>query len=148
MARDPPAVIRLLRRTLSKLGWGEMRPWNELVAEFKRPSNLEDRVTTNFLYYRSNYVALVAGCLLFSVGTCPTSLVLALLGLLASALTLVVLQNASVAGALLCVTAYFTGTQLLLGLLLGLVLVLLHLLFRTRSIKSRMSAVYDEHTKM
>lgn len=148
IARNPLGAIQMVRKTLTKLGWGEMRPWSEFVAEFKQPSNLEDRLTTNFLYYRSNYVAVVAASLLFSVATSPSSLFLALMGLLASALTLVLAQNSSAAAGVLCLTSFLTGTRLALGLLLGLVLILLHMLFRTRSIKSRMSAAYDEHTKM
>jgi hypothetical protein len=47
---------------LKILGWKELRPWEEFFAVFKTPqltlTHLEQRITTNFLQYRSNYVCL------------------------------------------------------------------------------------------
>merc|ERR1711977_223051 len=144
---DPVGAFRMVKTTLTKLGWAELRPWKEFwqSGEFKRPSNLEDRVTTNFIYYRSNYVIVVIGALILSVMSCPTTIVMLLIGLVASALALVLSENTGVAATVLGLTALISGRRLLLGLLVGLVLVLLHVVFRTRSIRSRLSATIDEH---
>lgn len=50
-----------------RLGWNELKPWSEFCASFKPPQlnakHLEQRVATNFLYYRTNY-AYVCACIL------------------------------------------------------------------------------------
>eukprot|EP00656_Telonema_subtile_P014511 TRINITY_DN17445_c0_g1_i2.p1 TRINITY_DN17445_c0_g1~~TRINITY_DN17445_c0_g1_i2.p1 ORF type:complete len:159 (+),score=22.59 TRINITY_DN17445_c0_g1_i2:171-647(+) len=142
--RDPIGALRMARDSFTKLGWGEVRTFGEFFEEFKPPSNLEDRMSTNLMYYRTNYAILVVGCMLVSVASSPFTLLIALLGVLIAAVTLVRTKNVSAAGAVLGFVALMSSTRLMMGLLLGLLGTLAHLLFRTRSIKSRVSAAMDE----
>jgi hypothetical protein len=47
------------------MGWREVRPWSEFFAVFKPPQLnwglLEQRLATNFLHYRTNYLVLCTG---------------------------------------------------------------------------------------
>lgn len=52
-----------LIENIQSLGWKDLRPWSEFFATFKPPQqwnkqHLEERITTNFLHYRSNYFIL------------------------------------------------------------------------------------------
>eukprot|EP01031_Cornospumella_fuschlensis_P002651 gene2651-3313_t len=55
-------ALKLVGEKIQVLGWKEMRPWSEFFASFKPPQfdsrHLEQRITTNFLHYRSNYVVI------------------------------------------------------------------------------------------
>mmetsp|Transcript_18141 Transcript_18141/g.68759 ORF Transcript_18141/g.68759 Transcript_18141/m.68759 type:complete len:148 (+) Transcript_18141:118-561(+) len=37
----------------------KIRSWEEFFASFKSPTNLEERVRTNLLYYKANYVYVI-----------------------------------------------------------------------------------------
>lgn len=55
---------------LKRLGWKEQRPWPEFFAVFKPPewtaNALEQRLATNLLYYRTNYLIISAGFFLLA----------------------------------------------------------------------------------
>ena len=60
------------------VGWRDIRPWAEFFAVFKPPQwnwgLLEQRLATNFLHYRSNYVTLCAGIFTVRVIFSPSML--------------------------------------------------------------------------
>lgn len=144
--QDPVSACRTVQSTLKDLGWAELRPWEEFFqpSEFKSPSNLQDRISTNFVYYRSNYVIVAIASLLISIMSCPSTVVVTFLGVLASAVTLIISRKSEVAATVLALAALLNGKRILLGVLLGLVSVLLHMVFRNRSVRSRISAAIDE----
>ncbi len=52
--KDPINVISIL-------GQKDFKPWSEFLKEFKLPQsrkNVDERISTNFLYYRANYVCI------------------------------------------------------------------------------------------
>mmetsp|Transcript_9589 Transcript_9589/g.10314 ORF Transcript_9589/g.10314 Transcript_9589/m.10314 type:complete len:278 (-) Transcript_9589:146-979(-) len=62
-ANEIMVEIEDLIENIQSLGWKEVRPWSEFFATFKPPQqwnkqHLEERITTNFLHYRSNYFLL------------------------------------------------------------------------------------------
>lgn len=70
-ADDLVDELQILYQQIATLGWKEMRPWSEFFASFKPPQfnskHLEQRVTTNFLHYRTNYVMVAAGILVVQI---------------------------------------------------------------------------------
>lgn len=64
-AEEVSQDIGLFIEQLKILGWRDMRPWDEFFSVFKPPSweyrSIEQRVTANFLHFRTNYVCIVAG---------------------------------------------------------------------------------------
>mmetsp|Transcript_22396 Transcript_22396/g.33372 ORF Transcript_22396/g.33372 Transcript_22396/m.33372 type:complete len:149 (-) Transcript_22396:233-679(-) len=53
------------------------RPWAEFAKDFKVPSNLEERVKTNLVYFKGNYVIISMGFTAFGLCIHPKSLVAA-----------------------------------------------------------------------
>ena len=58
------------------LGYAELKPWGEFLSAMKPPvqwdaKHLEQRITTNFLYYRTNYLFICAGVLLLRIVFSP-----------------------------------------------------------------------------
>jgi hypothetical protein len=64
-----------LVETVKVIGWKEMRPWSEFFALFKIPQwqqkHLEERITTNFLHYRSNYFIICCFLFIFQIILSP-----------------------------------------------------------------------------
>ncbi|KNB44739.1 hypothetical protein JH06_2366 [Blastocystis sp. subtype 4] len=60
--------------TVNSWGWGKFIPLDECFEKFNVPegSKLEDRIRNNFIYYRTNYLALygllllITSCLFFA----------------------------------------------------------------------------------
>ena len=55
----------------------EQRPWNEFFERFLWPEHLAERVQTNLLYYRANYILICGGGTLVGVLLQPSLLVIA-----------------------------------------------------------------------
>lgn len=70
-ADDLMDEMQILYQQIATLGWKEMRPWAEFFASFKPPQfnvkHLEQRITTNFLHYRTNYVMVATGILVVQI---------------------------------------------------------------------------------
>jgi hypothetical protein len=62
---------------LNKYGLKSPRPWQEFGSGFKTPKNkqdFEERVQTNFMLYRANYIVLLAGVMSWSVIISPLNM--------------------------------------------------------------------------
>ena len=55
----------------------EQRPWNEFAERFMAPEHLGERVQTNLLYYRGNYLVMCGGVCAVGILVQPTLLVVA-----------------------------------------------------------------------
>ena len=58
------------------MGYAELRPWGEFLSAMKPPvqwdaKHLEQRITTNFLYYRTNYLFICVGVLVVRIMLSP-----------------------------------------------------------------------------
>lgn len=63
-----------LTEKLNKWGLKSPRPWNEFAGILKKPKNkqeLEERLQTNFMLYKANYILLLAGIMSWSVIISP-----------------------------------------------------------------------------
>ncbi|CAM9356259.1 unnamed protein product, partial [Pylaiella littoralis] len=145
----------------------EMKGWGEFFARFKAPKTwntkvLDERLTTNFVHYRGNYSVVAAGLLVIGIISNPY----VLLALLCSALLLTFLfptgdrpravrvgertleSQERLAVAVIGVSCILGLTGAWYVLLLyggaGVVLCLLHGVFRPRSIGSKASRVSAE----
>jgi hypothetical protein len=149
---------------LQTLGWKEMRPWGEFFATFKAPQfnskNLEQRLVTNILYYRSNYIALCAGILILQVLFAPMILVsAAAIFALYTYLTQIhkgsfrlgdlVLDNNGKRYLFLILAAFIliaSGTlyKILWAIVYSIFLCGLHMVFRPRNVQSKANRAYEE----
>jgi len=156
--------LQSLAEDIQTLGWKELRPWSEFFGNFKAPEFtskiLEERVVTNLLYYRSNYVVLCFGILCLQILFSPIILLSFFLvfGVFAYLCHFhrSVLQIGDfkfdntgkqyiaigISAFVLIVTG--TITSLLWTLIYSLFLCGLHLLFRPRNISSKANKVYEE----
>lgn len=132
----------------------DQQPWNEFFGRFLWPEHLQERVSTNLLYYRANYAILTAGICGVGVLLRP-----ALLGLVGATLGIMYVaaewdgrlpqdwataplrieQRLTAAGAVSSLLVHWTGQRnevLRLMVLCGGV-VLGHATFRARSLSAR-----------
>merc|ERR1711920_272528 len=155
------ALLEQRRALLEKRGFAdrvnrllrEQRPWAEFFDRFLWPEHLNQRVNTNLMYYRGNYILLCAGLVLLHMLMRPEML---LVGTMAAGLPVLALSwgeatvpllgqpfdstqrlvAASLASALLLHWSGYVWELLgLAGTCSGLVLA--HATFRARSISSR-----------
>lgn len=149
---------------MKTLGWKELRPWSEFFATFKAPDFtqkiLEERIITNFLYYRSNYVILMLGILILQILFSPIILLSFLLvfGVITylchyHKTTLKVgdykidamgKQYLALGISILILIITGTITSLMWTLVYGLILCGLHVVFRPRNVSSKANKVYEE----
>lgn len=149
---------------LKVLGWRETRPWHEFFAAFK-PVELNhhyvtQRVSTNLLHYRSNYLFIAVVVLLIRIIFSPLLMITLCLCVAVWYYSFVIHDRPFVAGdvhiegskkAIGCGIVSFillalTGsiTTLMWTLVIIFLVVGLHALFRPRSISSRTNHVYEE----
>lgn len=153
-----------LYQQLQILGWKEMRPWGEFMAGFKVPemnaAHLEERVTTNFLHYRSNYAAVCGVLILLQVFLSPMLLVAVPLAIVLCCYVLIVHKRPIKIGdvvistygkqtacAMFCL--FFFAISGVLERLVWIVLYCvstcgLHLIFRPRNMSAKANKVYEE----
>ena len=154
---------------LKKLGLGNSRPWSEFFEVFKPPSNwkpetIERRLATNLLHYRANYAQLLVGSLsLATLLSRATIFALLLSAALAAYLFafctrhvidlsgghVLVLSPSNKAMILAVGSTLVFGisgalTWILWVLSLTLSVIVVHMLFRPRSVKSRYNAAKDD----
>jgi hypothetical protein len=146
------------------LGWKEMRPWGEFFATFKAPQfnakNLEQRIMTNVLYYRSNYLALCGGVLILQILFAPMILVsAAVIFALFVYLTQIhkgsfrigdfILDNTGKRYMLVILSVFIlfisgTALKILWAILYSIILCGVHLIFRPRNVQSKANRAYEE----
>ena len=68
-----------LIENLQILGYKEMKPWPEFMSAMKPPAkwdakHIDQRISTNFLYYRSNYLIICCTIVLFQIIMSPVTL--------------------------------------------------------------------------
>mmetsp|Transcript_28250 Transcript_28250/g.28539 ORF Transcript_28250/g.28539 Transcript_28250/m.28539 type:complete len:230 (+) Transcript_28250:201-890(+) len=149
---------------LKILGWKEVRPWKEFFAVIKPPQmnyqHLEQRMTTNFLHYRSNYVLICIG--LFAVRLILMPIVLLTLVLCISFSTFIIVihkkplvmgdlkiegqKKIYLAGSVSLLLMILTGAlqQIIWGMIYSIILCGLHMIMRPRSVTSKANKLYDE----
>lgn len=150
--------------TMKVLGWKEQKPWQEFFQVFKPPGwtfkDIEQRIVTNFLHYRSNYVAIACGVFLLRIIFAP---ILFLSIIFCGSITTYVAivhkspifigeyklnQNTKllICGVLSFIFLGLFGAleHLLWGVIISSFLCLLHMIFRPRNISSKANRVYEE----
>eukprot|EP01039_Chlorochromonas_danica_P010490 gene10490-11620_t len=158
------AEIQPFVENLQELGWNEIKPWGEFFATFKAPQwnvrHLEQRVTTNFLYYRSNYFTVCCAVLILQILFSPMIIFSALLiyGLMTYLLHIhhqpliigditfdkVGKQWLGLGLSFLILLVTGTLVKLLWSALYAVLLCGLHLLFRPRNVSSKVNRMYEE----
>mmetsp|Transcript_39882 Transcript_39882/g.77533 ORF Transcript_39882/g.77533 Transcript_39882/m.77533 type:complete len:191 (-) Transcript_39882:480-1052(-) len=145
-----------------RLGWSEARSWSEFGREFNKPSELEERLWTNFLYYRGNYCYIVVATTLLALFLNPSSMLAAMFCVFGMIIFLGVKVETSpgesmsyemklLAGTPVCLLVLASAGALFwmaYGLLLGMLTSFAHMVFRTRTLKSRWNKLVEENTKM
>lgn len=150
---------------LKILGYKEVKPWGEFVSAMKSPSHwdaktIEQRISTNLLYYRSNYLAICCGIVLFRILFSPFILFSLLLVLAFNSYFLIVTKGALQFGeiiidrqkkiqgcmvlSILFLALIGTLSALFWSLFLCLFICFSHMLFRARSISSKMNKAQEE----
>ncbi len=156
--------IQPVIQNIQALGWKELRPWPEFFSSFKPPQmnsrHLEQRITTNFLHYRSNYLVVCMSVLVLQVLFAPMIIFSCLIIFAFCAYLLTVHSQPLVIGELsfdatgkkwLCLGVsvailFITGTleKLLWSLIYSSLLCGAHMLFRPRSVSSKANRMYEE----
>eukprot|EP00466_Bigelowiella_natans_P007705 jgi/Bigna1/86935/estExt_fgenesh1_pg.C_150103 len=157
MAASDDNILEGIGNLLAE-GWNECKPWSEFIAEFKPPSNLDERVRTNFMYYRGNYCVVTLAFVFFALCIHPPSL----LAFIFSALGIFALLSAkieqspgnvispsqklvgSIPVAILVMVSAGATFWILYGSLIGLLISLMHMVFRSRTLKSRWNTILEE----
>ncbi|KAK8795831.1 hypothetical protein WA171_003799 [Blastocystis sp. BT1] len=154
-------------QTVNGWGWGKFIPLKECFEKFNVPdgSRLEDRVSNNFVYYRTDYLALYVLLLLIAGFGAPVFAVVDFCLVLLWLLPFIFVPHPFVIGEY-CVTPscilvalggftffvlcifrryllQFLGLNLLFILLMGL-----HVVFRNSSLMSRMHMMVNEKNKL
>jgi PRA1 family protein len=145
-------------------GWKDLRTATEFFSVFKAPQlnkkNLEQRVITNFLHYRSNYVAICMGIFLLRIVFAPLLLLcVAVVASLCTYVLVVINKPISVGeivincngkrvicgvGSLVFLAMCGALERLLWTMMYCIVLCALHMVFRPRSVTSKSGKLYDE----
>jgi hypothetical protein len=147
---------------LTIIGWKEMRSWSEFGSCFKLPDskNLEQRVTANFLHYRTNYLIITASIFILRILLAPLLFLSIVCCAAASAAFILLYKQPIKMGDFevtpnvklaLCggVSAVFLALcgaveHLLWGVIYSVLLCAAHMVFRPRSISSKSNKVYEE----
>ncbi len=154
-----------LIENLQILGYKEVKPWAEFMSAMKPPAqwdakHVEQRVTTNFLYYRSNYLIICCGVVLFRIILSPLTLfsillTLAFIGYVTIMVKVplqigeLIIDNqkknmACAAVSLLILSLSGTLAEMFWSILMAVMACVAHMLFRARSISSKMNKVQEE----
>lgn len=145
------------------VGWKDLRPWNEFFGVFKLPqiNNIRQRITTNLLHYRTNYLYICGIVFALQLLFHPFVLLSLVLIIAASAYSLLIVTkpiiiskdiviNKQVKQILTAVLSFIflglTGAleKILWGLIYCFILCLAHLCFRPRSVTSKANKLSEE----
>jgi hypothetical protein len=163
-ANEIVVEIEDLMETIQTLGWKDIRPWNEFFAMFKVPQwnqkHLEERITTNFLHYRSNYFVIAVALFIFQIVFSPVMIFTALLIGIFYVVAFTLVKNNFRVGDLVItlkmkqyifftiagLTLVLSGalTRLAWFLVSAVSLIGGHLLFRPRNMTAKANKVYEE----
>lgn len=149
---------------IREYGWKELRSVSEFFSVFKLPQlqkkNIERRVVTNFLHYRSNYVAISLGIFFLRILYAPYLLLSIFCITLFCGYLLVVINKPLIIGdltisddgkrvictinSLIFLAICGALERLLWTILYCIVICTLHMIFRPRSVASKSGKLYDE----
>ncbi len=164
MFQELIAELWLTVDAVKVLGWKEARPWHEFFATFKPPelnfNNITQRVTTNLLHYRSNYVIITALIMLLRIVFSPLLLVSICICIGFFYYCFIIHNEPFIFGDIkvdgsmkitLCAVLSFiflalTGSleNIIWGVLAAFILCGLHTVFRPRNIAARANFVYED----
>lgn len=153
-----------LIETFKILGWKELRPWPEAFQGLKPPQwdykSIEQRILTNFMYYRTNYLLVVCVIFLLRLLLSPVLLLCIILCALVTVYVGFVYKGPIIIGEIhidrngkLIGCGIFSFIVLglcgaleniLWSILISFVICLIHMLLRPRSITSKSSLAYEE----
>lgn len=157
--------LRGIAAELQNTGWKSQRPWGEFFEKFKSPKAwsreaLDERITTNVLHFRGNYLFVCAAILIIFIVTSPALLGVAVLSTLillfffGNEPTPVVISGREFTEAerrliasvsvLLLLSATGAIYRLLYATGVSALLCLLHAIFRPRNLKSKANRVQEE----
>jgi len=142
----------------------DMRPWSEFFGSFKIPQlnvkHTEQRMTTNFVHYFSNYFAICIGIFLIQIVLCPSMMVTLPIIVIMDLYIVLILKKPIIVGQIVVTDsmkrAACTIITLLYLTLCGILERLiwyimycslvcgLHMLSRPRSVKSKTNKVYED----
>jgi hypothetical protein len=156
--------IGMFIEQLKILGWRDMRPWDEFFSVFKSPSweyrSIEQRVTANFLHFRTNYLSVVAAifvvrlifapalflCIVFCAG-----LTVGVVAVFKDPITVgdYTLNDNAKLTACGVISFVFLGLcgaleHMLWGLIMSLFICICHMMFRPRSVSSTANLYVSE----
>lgn len=147
---------------MSIIGWKEQRSWKEFSSSFKVPDskNLEERVTANFLHYRTNYLIITASVFILRLLLAPMLFLCIFCCIVASAAATVLIKDPVRVGdfdinskvrLIICGVVSFiilglcgAVEHLLWGVVFSGIICCSHMIFRPRNISSRSNKVYEE----
>lgn len=162
--KDFSDEIGYLIEQLRILGYKELRPWNDFFHGFKPPQwnwkHLEQRIITNFLHYRSNYLVISAIVMAIQLLVCPFEILSLALILLFDIFMISVMKRPITIGD---ITISEQQKRIAVGIISALILILsgalaaitwtiiycvgingLHMVFRPRSVTSKANKMYEE----
>jgi hypothetical protein len=149
---------------LKILGWKEIKPWSEFFSVFKPPQwnvkHLEQRMTTNLLHYRSNYLIVCLVIIILQMIFSPYLILVLLLVTAFNGYALFIYKKPLIIGeytfndttklyACVGISAIFLVISGALEQLLWTVIYcslscLIHMVFRPRSVTSKTNKLYEE----
>lgn len=156
--------IEYLIEQIKIIGWKEIKPWNEFVHGFKLPTlkykHVEQRILTNLLHYRSNYLFICVVVMLLQLIFHPIAMFsIIMVSFLSFYVLIVMKQPIMISDVILS----YKHKQILTSLVSIIILVItgaltaitwtiiyciaicgLHMLFRPRSITSKANKAYEE----
>jgi hypothetical protein len=163
-AKDFSDEMGHLIEQLRILGYKELRPWNDFFQSFKPPQwnwkHLEQRIITNFLHYRSNYLLISGIVMAIQLLVCPFEILSFLLVLLFDVYMILVMKRQIKMGDIIITEQQ---KRIAVGIISAMVLILsgaltaitwsiiycagingLHMVFRPRSVTSKANKMYEE----
>ena len=147
-------------------GYKDLRPWTEFIGDFKLPQwnvkHLEQRVATNLLHYRTNYLIICLLIFLLQLIFSPLTLISLIIISLCIFYVMVINSNQPIVIGevtinekgkrflLIGVISIFLFISGILGQLIWsaiycIIICLLHALFRPRTVSSKSNKAYEEY---
>lgn len=157
-------MLHVILGFIEKVGWTDMNPWTDFFAVFKPPQlnakKLEQRIVSNFIQYRSNYIIISIVICLISLLFHPILLIsLIALGIFTIYFTIYVKTSIKVAevtittkgkryiclGLLILILGLTGGiTRIVWDCIYCLFICIIHMLLRPRSVSSAANKAYED----
>ena len=144
------------------IGWREQRSWSEFCSKFSIPDykSLEQRMTANFLHYRTNYLIITVSIFILRILLAPLLFLSIVCCAAASAAFILLYKQPILIGdfevdhkmkitGCVIVSVVFLALcgaveHLLWGVIFSAIVVVGHMVLRPRSISSKSNKVYEE----